>query len=155
MSVPYLSAIMSGLQAFVQQQSSIYAPRQGFSHVVGQHANQLVQLVQADRQKEGKRRTLLDIWKVLGSVNDSWVQLLCKYHKDGQAQEFRGICSQLVNGYTESVGDYVLEGACHAQRVGKLTETEAKFYSALQNNDISTMRRQWLQYQRLSFFCVF
>ena len=134
---------MSGRQAYVSQCAAIHQcnlPRH-FSRVIGEHAMHLVQLVEADRQ--ARKKQLLGSWSSLKDVNDRWINLLC----DRDESTFVNTCVNLVCSYTDSIGDYIVEGAIHKDRVARLTKAEGDFYSALKPMAGTNVTRQkWVNY---------
>ena len=53
----------------------------------------------------------------------------------------------MFHRYTECIGDYVLEGACHAKRVEALTHAEGTFYAHLGHSQAHNVtRRNWSAY---------
>lgn len=134
---------MAGRQAYDSQCAAIQQcdlPHH-FSRVIGEHAMHLVQMVEADRL--ARKKQLLGSWTSLSHVNNKWVGLLC-----GQDEPaFVNTCVNLVRGYTESIGDYILEGAIHSDRVSKLTKAEGDFYSALKPTvGTNVTRQKWINY---------
>ena len=118
----------------------------GLSQLISEHASHVIQFVQHDRNKESRKRNLLDTWKRLGAINDKWVKLLTC---GNETVEFKETCNHLVHGYSESIGDYILEGACHAERLEKLTSAEGKFYSAINSSaQDSVTHQKWVNYTR-------
>jgi hypothetical protein len=138
---------MSGRIAYCQQRSLLSADAAlgGFTHVIGQHANELVNIIVSD--KKSLKKDMANAWKRIGSVNDTWIGLLC-INDDEKEGEFKKIASCLVHGYTESVGDFIFDGTCYEPAILKLTELEGKFYSALHgpSGHDSTTKKKWIQY---------
>lgn len=111
-----------------------------FSEVIGRHASRLV-----DMARHSDKRALVSTCNELHKINDEWVSLLSAGALHDS--EYRRVCARLVHGYSECIGDYILEGACHLKRVEDLTHAEGTFYAHLgQPMSHPITRRHWRAY---------
>jgi hypothetical protein len=134
---------------------NVRVPRHLFAQIIGEHAIRLVELTQADRTsqspKEVKKR-LMAIWAHIAKLNDEWHGLVTVKEKKGS--EFDVIARKIVHGYSEALGDYIIDRASvHAPEWGKkianIASLEGNFYAALAPDnaqDRAITKRHWIAY---------
>jgi len=118
--------------------------RNSFVQLVGEHAVRFIHLAKADRKND--KRLLMSTWAHITKLNDEWISLLCPVSKE---DEFASITGQLVTGYAEVLGDYILDTHLEKTRekVQHITGLEADFYAGLVDKQLKdATRKQWADY---------
>lgn len=120
--------------------------RNSFVQLIGEHAVRFIHLAKADRKDD--KRVLMSSWAHITKLNDEWISLLCPISTKNE-DEFASITGQLVTGYAEVLGDYILDTHLEKARekVQRISELEADFYAGLVDEQSKkATRKQWVDY---------
>ena len=118
--------------------------RYSFVQLVGEHAVRFIDLAKADRKND--RRSLMSTWVHITKLNDEWVSLLSPVVNN---DEFTTITGQLVTGYAEVIGDFILDTHLEDthKKVQHVSKLEQDFYAELVDEQLkSATRKQWADY---------
>ena len=119
--------------------------RFSFVQLVGEHAIRFIELAKADRKND--RRALMSTWVHITKLNDEWVSLLSPIAANNE--EFTSITGQLVTGYAEVIGDFILDTHLEDthKKVQHISKLEQDFYAELVDEKLkSATRKQWADY---------
>lgn len=118
--------------------------RNSFVQIIGEHAVRLCTLTK-DENTDSKRG-LMSGWVDIHKLNNEWVHLVTQ--NDNPNSEFVQTTNNLIHGYSEALGDYVLDKASGPEwrkKLSHIVKTEAKFFEALGSSNINTSN-QWVDY---------
>lgn len=120
--------------------------RESFAQLVGEHACHMSELTKAEATDS--KRGLLTSWGNIHKINREWAGLVTRGERNSET-EFSRVTHQLIEMYSEALGDYVLDkssGPEWRQKMGALVKTEQKFFGALGSATATGCAQSWAAY---------
>ena len=98
--------------------------------LLGKHATYMIDM--AIRDRENKRRDIMNSWVKIDRLNSKWIAMLCPItnHDDSG---FENITKKLVRGYSNVLGDYIIDGNFDKKHINNLIDSIALYYDTLSN----------------------
>jgi hypothetical protein len=113
---------------------NIRSNRESFAQLVGEHACRMTELTKAEGNNS--KRKLMSTWVDLHKLNHEWAGLVTRGERNDET-EFSRVTHQLIEMYSEALGDYVLDKASGPEwreKIGNLVTMEQRFFEALGGN---------------------
>jgi len=109
---------------------NIRSNRESFAQLVGEHACRMSELTKAEGGNS--KRGLMASWVNIHKLNGEWAGLVTRGERNDET-EFSRVTHQLIEMYSEALGDYVLDKVS-AEKIDKLVTMEQRFFEALGGN---------------------
>jgi hypothetical protein len=116
---------------------NIRSNRESFAQLVGEHACRMSELTKAEGGNS--KRGLMASWVNIHKLNGEWAGLVTRGERNDET-EFSRVTHQLIEMYSEALGDYVLDKVS-AEKIDKLVTMEQRFFEALGGNVGCTRRK--------------
>jgi len=107
--------------------------------LLGKHAAYMIDM--AIRDRENKRRDIMNSWVKIDRLNSKWINMLCPISSHDDCS-FENITKKLVRGYSDILGDYIIDGIFDKKHIDVLIDSIATYYGTLSNTKSKNEREK-------------